>query len=118
VITDEVEQNAQTVSMALLDKRVSRLEIAEEGIDPPVIGDVVAPVTHRGLEPRTDPHGVGPEGRDVTDVGRHTHDVAHAIPVTVGKTLDVDLIDHGVTPPLETDWTPHRHSDHPLSTPK
>src|SRR5690606_37902358 len=74
-------------------------EGAEQRVDRPVVGDVVAAVGHRRGVERAQPDRVDPQLDQVVEPGGHARQVAHAVAVGVGEAPGIDLVDHGLTRP-------------------
>src|SRR5690606_1605724 len=71
----------------------------EGGVDPAVVGDVVAAVGHRGGVPGGEPERVDAEVPQVGQARADAREVAHAVAVGVGERADVHLVDDRVAPP-------------------
>jgi len=73
MVRDEIEDEFETVRMHGADERVEILDAAEQRIDPGVIGDVVAEISHRGGKDRRQPDRTDTErqqiGQPVDDPG-------------------------------------------------
>ena len=82
------------------EQRVEVGERAEERVDVAVVGDVVAGVGLRRHVERGEPDRVDAEFGEVVEVLGDTRQVADAVAVGVGERARVDLVDHGVPPPV------------------
>src|SRR5512140_613542 len=64
-----------------------------------IVGDVVAPVAVRRWMYRRQPDRIDAEPLDVLKLGEQAREVTLPVAVTVAKAADIDLVDHGATPP-------------------
>lgn len=101
VVRHDVDQDSQAQSVDLLDQRPGIGQGAEDRIDGPVVGDVVASVDHRRGEPRVDPQSVHPQIDQVVQALVEPGEVPDAVTVSIGETAQVDLVADRVTPPVE-----------------
>jgi hypothetical protein len=65
-----------------------------------VVGHVVAAVGQRRRVERAQPDRVDAQLAQVAHPRRHAGDVADAVAVGVGEAARVDLVDHGLSPPV------------------
>jgi len=73
---------------------------AEQRVDFPVVGNVVAIIRHRRLEEGRHPDGVHAEAGDVLQPANDARQIAYAIAIGVLKAARVDLVDDRPLPPL------------------
>ncbi len=100
VVRHHVHDDPQPQRVRGADQLVGVGEVPEEGVDGPVVGDVVAAVRLRGDVEGGEPHGVDPEAGEVGEAGADPAEVADAVPVAVGEGAYVHLIDDGIAPPV------------------
>ena len=100
VVGHQVDDHAQAEAVRALEHRVEVGERAEQRVDVAVVGHVVAGVGLRGPVERREPHGVDAELGQVVQARGHAGQVADAVAGRVGERARVDLVDHGIPPPL------------------
>ena len=100
VVRDQVDGDLQAVLVGVGDQPVERGQVAEERVDVARVGHVVAVVGHRRGVERRQPQRVHPEQLQVAQPRPDALQVADPVPVGIGERPDVDLVDHGVAPPL------------------
>ena len=100
MIGDEVDDDLHRALMQIAYQRVEFGERTEQRIHVSVVRHVVSTVClWRGVE-RGQPDGIDAEHRKVIEPLANPGEIANAVAIAVGKTADVDLVDHGVTPPV------------------
>ena len=109
VVGHEVDDHADAAGVGAGEQVVEVGERAEQRVDVAVVGDVVARVVLRGAVERGQPDGVDAERLEVVQPRRHAGDVTDAVAVRVGERPRVDLVDHGVAPPLPRVAAPGVH---------
>ena len=102
MVRDEIEQHADPARVRLRDESIEVLERAEVGMNPRVVGDVVAPVDVRRRVDRVEPDRVDAEPLEVVEALGHAREVADPVAVRVGERARVDLVQHCVAPPAVT----------------
>ena len=100
VVRHEVDDHADAAGVGLGEQLVEVGERAEQRVDVAVVGDVVAGVLLGRAVERAQPHRVDPELGEVVELRRDAGQVADAVAVAVREGAGVDLVDHGVAPPL------------------
>src|SRR5260370_40707229 len=99
VIDHELDDDAQLPPPGLLHEAAKVLHGPEIGVDVAVVGDVVTVVAAgRGIE-RQQPKRGDAEILQVVELFRQSDEVADAVAVAVGKSLDMELVDDGVLEP-------------------
>ncbi len=99
VVDHEFGDDAQAPPLRLDDEAPEILHRAEIGIDGAVVADVIAVVTAgRGIE-RQQPQRGDAEVLEIIELFGQSGEIADAIVVAVGESLDVKLIDDGVFVP-------------------
>jgi hypothetical protein len=99
VVRDEVDDHLEPQVMRPRHDGVERVEVAEDGFDVAVVGDVVAVVPHRrGVEGR-DPDDPDAQPGEVVEPVVQTAEVTDAVTVAVGEGAEVDLVADAVGPP-------------------
>ena len=106
VVRDDVDDRADPERTRLGDQLLGLLEGAEDGIDRPVVGDVVAGVGERGRVPGVEPEGVDAEILEIRESRANAGQVADSVAVRVAEAPDVDLVDDRVAPPLRVRYGP------------
>jgi hypothetical protein len=99
VAGDEVEQHAQAPLVSAGDEAGEVLLVAEDGVDPGVVADVVAEIRQRRGVDRAQPERVGAQPRQVVEALGHAAQVSDPVAVRVLERARVDLVDDGVAPP-------------------
>ncbi len=99
VIDDEFGDDAQTAPLGLDDEAPEILHVAEIGIDGAVVGDVVAVVSAGRRIERQQPQRGDAEVLQIAELLGQACEIADAVIVAVGKSLDVKLIDDGILVP-------------------
>ena len=99
VVRDEVDDDLDPELVGPCHERFEVLEVAEEGVDVAVVGDVVSGVVLRRDVEGGEPHRVDAEGGEVGETLGDAGQVTDAVAVAVGPAAWVDLVDHGVAPP-------------------
>ena len=82
----QVDDHLEAQLVGSREQRVGVGEAAEDGVDVPVVGDVVPRVGLRGAVERRQPHGVDAELAQVGQPGGDAGQVADAVAVGVGRT--------------------------------
>jgi hypothetical protein len=82
------------------EQRVEVVERTEQRIDIAVVGDVVPGVGLGGDIERREPECIDLERSEIVQVLDDTAKVADAVTVGVGERARVDLVDHGIAPPI------------------
>ncbi len=103
VVRDDVDDGADPELARLGDQLLRLLERAEDRVDRPVVGDVVAGVGERRRVPRVEPERVDPEVVQVRQAGTHAGEVADPVAVRVREAPHIDLVDDRVAPPVGHD---------------
>ena len=98
VVGHDVEDYAQPERMRACDEGVDVVHRAEDGVDVPVVLDVVSGVALRTSVEGAEPDGVDAEARQMVQPGDRPGDVADG-PARRGERARVDLVDDGVSPP-------------------
>ncbi len=99
VVGDDVEQQPESEAAGVGHQQVELGEVAVDGVDAGVVGDVVAVVVLRGRVEGAEPDAVDAEFPEVGQPGAYAGQVADAVPGAVEEAADVDLVDHRVAPP-------------------
>ena len=100
VVDDVVENDAHAMLLALGGHAIEIGQRAVHGIDVLVVGNVIAEIDlRRGIAGR-DPDGVDAQVVQVAHLRRDALEIADAVIVAVGKAARIDLVEHGVLPPL------------------
>ena len=99
VVRHEVEKDADSARFGLRDQPVEVVERSEVGVDPGVVGHVVAPVDVGRRMDRVEPDRVDAEPLEVLEPAGHSGEVADPVVVRVRKGARIDLVQHGVSPP-------------------
>lgn len=99
VVGDDVEQQLEPEAVGIGHEPVELGEVAVDGVDTAVVGDVVAVVVLRRRIERAEPDAVDAELAQVGESGPDAGQVADAVPGAVEEAADVDLVDHRVAPP-------------------
>src|SRR5262249_30173348 len=99
VVDHEFSDDAQSAPLRLLHEAAKFLHGPEVWIDTPIIGDVVAVVTTRRWIERQQPQGGDAEVLQIIKAFRQSGEIANAVIVAIGKSLDVKLVDDGVLIP-------------------
>ena len=100
VVGDDVDDDADAEGLGGVDQGLGVVHGAEERVNAPVVGDVVAGVLLRGGEEGGEPDGVHAQGGDLGQLGGDAGKVAHAGPGRVLEGARVDLVDHRPAPPF------------------
>ena len=98
VVGHDVEDYAQPERMRACDEGVDVVHRAEDGVDVPVVLNVVSGVALRASIKGAEPDGVDAEARQVVQSRDRPGDVADR-PARGGERARVDLVDDGVSPP-------------------
>jgi hypothetical protein len=110
VVEDVVDNYLETESVGLLDEGDGVVEVTKKWVDVGVVGNVVAPISHRTFEERGKPDGVYPEClREIVQPGVDAGQIAVTVSVGVGETQRVDLVDDRLAPPRDAlgFWSRH-----------
>src|SRR4051812_20796252 len=99
VIDDEFGDHAQTAPLRFLDEALEILHRPKIGIDRAVVGDVVAVITTGGRIERQQPQCGDAEILEIRQLLGQACEIADAVIVAVGESLDVELVDDGVLVP-------------------
>jgi hypothetical protein len=100
VVGHQVDGHLDAVRRGVGQQRVEAGEVAEDRLDVPRVGHVVAVVGHRRGVERGDPQRVDAELGQVRQPLADAGQVAHAVAGAVGEAADVDLVEDGVPPPV------------------
>src|SRR5690606_26187712 len=100
VVGDDVDDHAKAELVGAGDERVRVGEGAEAGVHIRVVGDVVAAVLLRGGVEGREPDRVDAQVAQVGETLGDAGEIAHAVAVRIGEGAGVDLVHHGVAPPL------------------
>ena len=103
----QVHQQPQAVVVGRCDQAVEVLEVAVDGVDRGVVGDVVAEVRHRRRVDGRQPEASAPSAAIWLQPPLDAGQVAHAVAVGVLEGAGVDLVHHRVAPPLRAVIVPH-----------
>jgi hypothetical protein len=99
VLDDEVEEDADTGLLGLLQQFDDVGQGPEPGVDTEVVGDVVAAVAVRGVVERQDPQAGDTEAAEVVEAVGDAAQVAPSVPGGVAVHGGVDGVDHGIAVP-------------------
>src|SRR5262249_49700019 len=99
VVRNPVEEDAELPLVRLGDQRIEVGERAEQRVDVPVIGHVVAEVPHRRAEDRRGPDRVHAEPDGMIEPAPDAVQVADAVAVRVGERARIYLVDDAGLPP-------------------
>src|SRR5277367_2688429 len=102
MIRHEVEQHFQSPRMCGLEKSFEILHRAKQGIDGPVVGNIIAEVPHGRLEDRRNPDRVDAQIGEIAEPARDSCEIAHSIPIGVLERARIDLIDDSGLPPVRS----------------
>ncbi len=105
VVRHEVQYQLQSAPVRLCEQGVEILEGAEQRIDRPVVGDVVAEVGHGRDEDRRDPDRLHAEVHEMIQAPADSVQVADPVAVGVLERPRIDLVDDAGLPPISA-----RHS--------
>src|SRR5437763_7602185 len=100
VIYHEVQNDADTLLLALGNHAVEVSERTVHRINILVVGDVVAEIHLRRWETWTDPNRVHAEIVQVGHLGGDALEIADAVIVAVGEAARIDLVEDSILPPL------------------
>ena len=79
---------------------LERFESAEQRVDVPRVGDVIAVIGHGGDVDRVEPDRVDAEQAQMIQTREDTAEVTDSVTVAVGEGPRIHLIEDGVGPPL------------------
>ncbi|VCU07348.1 hypothetical protein RHODGE_RHODGE_00450 [Rhodoplanes serenus] len=99
VVDDQLGDDLEAAPLRLLHEAAEVLHRAEVGIDPPIIGDVVAVVAAGARIERQEPQRGDAEVLEIVELRGQAAEVTDPVVVAVEERLDVDLIDHRVLVP-------------------
>ncbi len=100
VVRHDVHHHPDAVGVQLRDELVHVGQGPQPRVDVAVVGDVIASVGEgRGVE-GTEPDGIHPQFRQVRNARGDTGDVAQSVAVGVGEAARIDLVHHGLAPPV------------------
>jgi hypothetical protein len=100
VVGDEVDDQLDVVGVQFGNHLVEVGERAQARIDVAVVVDVVAAVGECGRVERAEPNRVDAERSEVADSGGDAGQVPDAVAVGIEEAARVDLVDHGLPPPV------------------
>ncbi|MPM42635.1 hypothetical protein SDC9_89302 [bioreactor metagenome] len=100
MVHDQIQDDADVTLFGFIQQFLKISHRTELGLDPLVIGNVIAIVYHRRSEDRTDPQHRDPQFLQVRQFLRDAFDIAAAVDIAVVKTFRVNLIDDILFPPL------------------
>ena len=100
MVQHEIQNDADTPCVRFADKRSHILHAAENGVDVPVIRDVIPIVVLRRTKDGREPNGIDPERGQIVEPGHDAGQVPNAVAVRVGKAAGIDLINDGRFPPI------------------
>src|SRR3954454_24186767 len=112
MVRHPVQKDADAAGMGLGDHAIRVTEGAEHRVDVAIVGDVVAEVLHGGAKERRDPEGVDAKPAKMLEPRRDSSKVADAVAGRIQERPRIDLVDHGISPPLRagTTGTGGRHA--------
>ena len=99
VVGHDVGDDPQAHVMRLPDQRLRIRKVAEQRVDPPEVGDVVAAVLLGREVPRADPDRVHTQVGEVREPAADAGDVADPVTARVREGPWIDLVDDGIAPP-------------------
>ncbi|VUX34665.1 Uncharacterised protein [Bifidobacterium breve] len=99
VVDDEVHHDLESAPVRFGQQLVHVVERAEQRVDVPVVGDVVAVVVLRGPVDRREPQHIHAEVGEIVEAGGDALQVAETIAVRVLERPRVNLVHDGVRPP-------------------
>ena len=102
VIEYQVEDDANTACVRLLQEDIEICQRAVLGCNAGVIGDVIAAIGLRRWEVRREPDGVHAKSVQIVESGGHTREIADAVTVAIGEAARRDLIEDARLPPFES----------------
>src|SRR5271169_6696986 len=102
MIRHEVEQHFQSPRMCGLEKCFEILHRAKQGIDGPVVGNIIAEVLHGRLEDRRNPDRVDAQLGEIAQPARDSCEIADSVLIGVLERAGIDLIDDGGLPPVRS----------------
>jgi len=97
---DLIDDHFQAERVGLFDDPVKIGKAAKAGIDPAVIGHVIAEIAHGGGEKRRNPDAVHAQIGDVIQPFDDARKVADPVTCGVTEASRIDLINHRAAPPL------------------
>ena len=100
VVDHQVHHQLHAAAVHGLQQRIEIGEGAEDGLDVPVVADVVARVVLGRRVHRRQPDDVHAQLGQVVDLGGDPAQITDTVAVGVGETARVDLVDNGGLPPL------------------
>ena len=95
-----VDDDPDAVPVRFLEQGVEVLQRAEQRIDFAIAAYVIAEILHRRLEEGGDPDRVDTERPDVVHSSGDAPQIARSAAVAVLEAARIDLVDHGVAPPV------------------
>src|SRR4051812_5137410 len=103
VVRDIIQQHVDVAAVCLFDQLVGVGQCAENRIDVLVVRNVVAVVSHRRRENRTQPYRIDSKPFEVVELVDDPREVANTICVRIAEASRVDLIYDAAAPPFVTD---------------
>ncbi|CAB4581204.1 unannotated protein [freshwater metagenome] len=100
VVRNHINDDSQAQVMSSGDQCLSLSKRAKYRVDVTVIGNVIARVFLRGAIKRREPNRVNPEFSNRRKSADNAREIAHPIPISIGKRPRIDLVNDGVTPPV------------------
>src|ERR1700691_2556279 len=85
-----------------LQEIVEILHRAKQGIDGPVVGNIITEILHGRLEDRRNPDRVDAQLGEIAEPARDSCEIAHSVPIGVLERARIDLIDDGGLPPVRS----------------
>ena len=99
VVWNEVEDDLEAVTVSGRDKLIEVGHVAERGIDCPIIGNVIAEVSHRRLENGIDPDCIGAEFDHMRQALDNSLEISNSRSAAVLKRARINLVDDTGLPP-------------------
>lgn len=103
MVNDQIHDELHPAGMDPLEQAVKVLHGAELLHDCPVIADIIAVIVVRRIIDRRAPDGIDAQVFEVVELFINTVQVADPIAVGIFKGARIDLIEHGLLPPLVRD---------------
>ena len=99
VVRNDVEHNSQTEFVRAINQPLHCHQVAEDGLDVDIVGNVVAVICHGRRVARRDPDDVDAQPGEVVQALGDPGQIADSVSGAVSERADINLVTHGIVEP-------------------